>query len=50
MVTDFGDKCDDGLNATKRGQGCCAFYDVFVYVMLWGLTRRAITLFGCKLV
>ena len=26
LVPHFGDKCDDGLlNATKRGQGCCAF-------------------------
>ena len=24
--------CDNGLNATKRGQGCCAFCDVFVCV------------------
>ena len=27
MVTHFGDKCDYGLNATKRGRGCCAFCD-----------------------
>ena len=40
MVTHFGDKCDDGLNATKRGQGCCAFCDFFVCVMLWGLLEE----------